>query len=174
MNNVKHIFTLLLLLLAFVGNANAQDADAKYATSLLQPGTTAPDFTLNTLKGKPFSLKSLRGHYVVLDFWASWCPDCRKDIPALVSLHRQYGKTVKFVSVSFDDKRSNWANCVAANKMAWTHVSELKKWKETAISPLYGIKWLPSIYVLDRQGNVILATVMIDKVAQKLKELHEL
>ena len=74
-----------LLLAGFAINTKAQttdeDLDAKYATSLVQPGTVAPDFTMNTPDGKPFSLSSLKGKTVVLDFWASWCPDCRKDAP---------------------------------------------------------------------------------------------
>ena len=57
-----------------------EDLDAKYATNLLKPGTDAPDINLKTIDGKQFSLKSLRGKYVVLDFWATWCPDCRKDL----------------------------------------------------------------------------------------------
>ena len=63
-----------------------QDLDARYATNMLKPGTKAPDFTLKTHDGKDIKLNSYAGKYVVLDFWASWCPDCRKDIPAMKAL----------------------------------------------------------------------------------------
>lgn len=92
----------------------------------MQPGTQAPDFTLAAPDGTHHSLSSMRGSYVVLDFWASWCPDCRKDIPAMKQLHAEYGQTVRFVSVSFDDKRDNWTACINSNGMDWLHLSELK------------------------------------------------
>ena len=171
---MKRILVFMALALAIVSNVRAQDADAKYATDLLKAGTAAPDFTLAAPDGSRHSLSSLRGSYVVLDFWASWCPDCRKDIPAMKELHDKYGQKIKFVGISFDDNKQNWTNCIRSNNMDWLHLSELKKWKQTNISRLYNIKWIPAMYLLDRQGNVILSTVMVEKLAAKLKELHEL
>ena len=164
----------VVLAVALTVNASAQDADARYAKDLLQPGTMAPDFTLAATDGTPHTLSSLRGGYVVLDFWASWCPDCRKDVPVLKELHAEYGRTVKFVSVSFDDDKAKWTNYVEANGMDWLNLSELKKWKETDISKRYNIKWIPSMYIVDRQGRIVFSTVMVEKLAAKLKELHEL
>ena len=92
----------------------------------------------------------------------------------LKELYAKYGERIKFVSVSFDDKKENWKNYVEANGMDWLNVSELKKWKETQISQMYKIKWIPAMYLIDRQGKIILSTVMIEKMADKLKELHEL
>ena len=92
----------------------------------------------------------------------------------LKELYAKYGERIKFVSVSFDDKKENWKNYVEANGMNWLNVSELKKWKETQISQMYKIKWIPAMYLIDRQGKIILSTVMIEKMADKLKELHEL
>lgn len=170
----KRFLTLAALTLALTLNAAAQDADARYAKDMLKPGTAAPGFTLAAPDGTKHSLASLKGSYVVLDFWASWCPDCRKDIPELKRLHDEYGRNVKFVSVSFDDKKENWTNCIKQNGMDWLHLSELKKWKQTDISRRYNVKWIPAMYVIDRDGGIILSTVMIEKVAAKLKELNEL
>ena len=142
-----------LLAVACTLTAAAQDADSLYAKDLLQPGTQAPGFTL---------------------FWASWCPDCRKDVPAMKELHDKYGQRIKFISVSFDDNKDTWTRYISSNGMDWLHLSELKKWKQTEISRLYNIKWIPAMYLIDRQGQIILSTVMIDKLAAKLKELHEL
>lgn len=172
--NIKRIITCALALFALAVTAPAQDADSLYAKDLLQPGTEAPDFTLAAPDGTKHTLSSMRGGYVVLDFWASWCPDCRKDIPEMKRLHEKYGRNISFVSVSFDDKRDAWTRCIAQYGMPWLHVSELKKWKETDISRLYNIKWIPAMYLIDRQGRIILSTVMIEKLAAKLQEQHEL
>lgn len=168
--NSKYVFTIVAFVFAFAISAMAQDADSKYATNLLKPGTEAPDFTLNDLNGKSHKLSSLRGNYVVLDFWASWCSDCRKDMPEMKRLYERYGKEVQFVGISFDDKKENWEKYVQSNELKWLQVSELKKWKDTGISKAYNISWLPTMYVLDREGKVVLSTVMIEKVAAKLEE----
>ncbi len=160
--------------LAFAAAAPAQDLDEVYSKRLLQPGNEAPDFTLTAPDGTSYSLSDFRGSYVVLDFWASWCPDCRKDIPEMKRLHGEYGKNIRFISVSFDDKKDSWTRCIETNGMDWLHLSELKKWKTTEVSRLYNIQWIPAMYIIDRQGRIILSTVMIEKVAAKLKELHEL
>ncbi len=171
---MKKLLFLLIMTLTYGTNPMAEDADSLYAKDLLQPGTTAPEFTLKALDGTSHSLSSLKGNYVVLDFWASWCPDCRKDVPRLKELHDKYSNVATFVSISFDEKKENWRKYVEENDMDWLHLSELKKWKETEISKLYNIKWIPATYILDRNGDIILATVMIEKVADKLKELQEL
>lgn len=149
-----------------------EDDDAKYATELLPAGTQAPDFSLAATDGTKVTLSGLRGKFVVLDFWASWCPDCRKDLPKMAALHKTYAaKGVEFVGVSFDDKKENLEKTIADFKIPYTQVSELKKWKETKISAAYKIKWIPSMYVISPEGKVILATVMADKLAAKLAEI---
>lgn len=143
----------------------ADDLDAKYATELLKPGTEAPEITLNTIDGKQFSLKSLRGKYVVLDFWASWCSDCRRDAPNIVALYNKFHqKGVEFVGVSFDRNNESWKNGVAKLALPYTQVSDLKNMRESPVSLAYNIKWIPSVYVIDPEGKVALATVMSDKV----------
>lgn len=160
--------------MALTTHLSAQDADEKYATELLKQGVVAPDFTLKTADGKTFSMSSLRGKYIVLDFWATWCPDCRKDVPEMKRLHQAYASDkVAFVGVSFDTDATAWRTFVTQNKMDWTHVSELKKMKETAIAKAYGVKWIPSVYIIDPDGKVLLGTVMIEKVGKTLESIHE-
>lgn len=151
----------------------AEDLDAKYATELLKPGTEAPEITLNTIDGKQFSLKSLRGKYVVLDFWASWCSDCRRDAPNIIALYNKFHqKGVEFVGVSFDRNNESWKNGVAKLALPYTQVSDLKNMRESPVSLAYHIKWIPSVYVIDPEGKVALATVMSDKVDAFLTSVY--
>jgi len=172
---MKKLFSLALFLIAFASYIRAQfpthDEDSKYATELLKPGTTAPDFKLKTIDGKSFKLSSLRGQYVVLDFWASWCPDCRKDMPNILRMHQNFkNKGVAFVGVSFDFDQAAWRKATDSLHIEYTQVSELKRWKETDISAAYGIKWIPSMYLIDPEGHVVLSTVMSDKLERTLYE----
>lgn len=153
--------------------ATVTDLDQKYATDLLKAGADAPDITLNTIDGKPFALKDLRGRYVVLDFWASWCPDCRKDSPFIMQLYKKFGaKGVAFVGVSFDKNLESWKNGVAKLGIEYTQVSDLKQMRESPVAKAYHIGWIPTIYVIDPQGKVALATVVSDKVSAYLHSVY--
>lgn len=149
-----------------------QDFDGKYATELVKAGTTAPDFKMKTVDGKTFKLSKLRGKYVVLDFWASWCPDCRRDIPDMLRMYdRFHAKGVEFVGVSFDTDAQKWKNALQKYGIRWTQVSELVKFHDTQISKTYGVKWIPSMVLIDPKGKVVLSTVLWPKLERKLTEL---
>ena len=173
---MKKVIVLALLTVAMAAKAQfgpQKDFDSKYATELVKPGTMAPDFKMKTIDGKTFKLSSLRGKTVVLDFWASWCPDCRKDAPEMVRLHREYGaRGVEFVGVSMDTDVEAWRKGCQQLGIQFTQVSELKKFKETDIAKAYGVKWIPSVVVVDKEGKVALSTVLTYKVDKYLKEQH--
>ena len=173
---MKKLFLSMVLLVATL-SARAQfgepDFDAKYATELVKPGTMAPDFKMKTIDGKTFQLSKLKGKTVVLDFWASWCPDCRKDAPEVVRMYREYGpQGVEFVGVSMDTDVAAWRKACQQFGIDYTQVSELKKFKETDIAKTYGVKWIPSMVVVDKEGKVALSTVLTYKVDKLLKELR--
>ena len=150
-----------------------QDMDAKYATGLVKAGTAAPDFKMKTPEGKTIQLsKFAKGKTVVLDFWASWCPDCRKDAPEVVRMYesyRQYG--VEFIGVSMDTDVEAWKKAIGKFGIRYPQVSELKKFKETYIAKAYGVNWIPSMVVVGPDGQVKLSTVLTYKVDKYLKEL---
>lgn len=153
-------------------NGNEADLDAKYATELIKAGETAPDFELATADGKKLRLSDFKGKYVVIDFWASWCPDCRRDLPNMARMQKTYGERgVQFIGVSFDDKKENLEKAIAQYQLTYPQVSEWKKWKETAISAAYNIKWIPSVYLIDPQGKVVLSTVMSEKIEAELAKI---
>jgi len=165
-------FMILGLGLGLRAQENATvDLDPQYATELLKVGTVAPDFSIPDADGKIVKLSDYKGKWVVIDFWASWCRDCRADIPAMKEAFSKYGTKVVFLGVSFDDDREAWTKTVSQQGLGWTQVSELKKMKETVVAPLYKIGWIPTMYVIDPQGKVALATVMVGKMTAKLEEV---
>lgn len=172
MRRLTIIAALLLCITACV-TAQTAEEENKYLKGLLQPGTVAPDFAFeNTDSTADLRLSSLRGRYVVLDFWASWCPDCRRDIPDMKRLHRRFASdSIVFVSVSFDKDRDVWQRCVRDSAMTWLQHSELKPWKETRISKDYNISWIPTIYLIDPKGRVVMAALNAKKLAPALRRL---
>ena len=150
-----------------------KDLDSKYATELIKAGTLAPDFKMQTPDGKKFQFaKWAKGKTVVLDFWASWCPDCRKDAPEVVRMYQAYkDKGVEFLGISMDTDVEAWKKAIEKFGIEYPQVSELKKFKETEISKAYGVKWIPSMVVIDADGKVALSTVLTYKVDKYLKEL---
>ena len=171
--------TTLLLALLLMGATAAkaqfaqQDMDDKYATELVKAGTPAPDFKMKTPEGKTIQLsKVAKGKTVVLDFWASWCPDCRKDAPEVVRLYEAYKKFgVEFIGISMDIDIEAWKKAIEKFGITYPQVSELKKFKETDIAKAYGVKWIPSMVVIGSDGQVKLSTVLTYKVDKYLKEL---
>lgn len=149
-----------------------QDFDSKYATDLVKAGSEASDFKMKTVDGKTFKLSKLRGKYVVLDFWASWCPDCRRDMPEMLRMYDRFrSKGVEFVGVSFDTDVQKWKDALQKYGIRWTQVSELVKFHDTQISKAYGVKWIPSMVLIDPKGKVVLSTVLWPKLERMLTEL---
>ena len=173
----KVTLSLLALLLMGTTAVKAQSAqpdfDDKYATELVKAGTAAPDFKMKTPDGKNFQFsKFAQGKTVVLDFWASWCPDCRKDAPEVVRLYeayRPYG--IEFIGISMDTDVEAWKKAIEKYGISYPQVSELKKFKETDIAKAYGVKWIPSMVIVGPDGEVKLSTVLTYKVDKYLKEL---
>lgn len=179
MKNRQDIITIALLAVMALLPARMRaqfgpvtDFDTKYATTLPQPGADAPDIKLKTIDGKSFKLSKLHGSFVVLDFWASWCPDCRRDMPDMKRIYDKFhAKGAQFVGVSFDTDKDAWTKAIEKYSIAYTQVSELKKMRETEIYATYGIKWIPSYIIVSPEGKVVLSTVLTYKLEKKLSEI---
>ena len=155
-----------------VGTMMAQDLDAKYAVDLLPVGTKAPDLVDPTHKIHP--IDDFRGRCLVLDFFASWCGDCRKDMPEMKKLYTQYDiQGVNFIGISFDTDADKLQEYMDKEQMPWRVLSELEKMKDSKMAKDYHIQWIPTMYLLDTEGHVVLATVEIEKLKAKLEELKK-
>ena len=126
---MKKLIMLLLMLATMATSSKAEDLDSMYTQEMLPIGTEVPDVMLDSIHN--VSLKSMRGRYVVLHFWASWCPDCRKDMPAMNELSYVYSSdSIVFVHISYDTNKEVWQKYITDNKMYGMESSELKKMRE--------------------------------------------
>jgi peroxiredoxin len=122
---------------------------------LLGYGQLAPGFTQNDTEGKPVSLSSFKGRYVLIDFWASWCGPCRQENPNVVRAFEKYkAKNFTVLGVSLDRDRQKWVQAIAADQLYWTQVSDLGFWNNAA-AKLYRVSSIPQNYLLDPDGRII-------------------
>lgn len=136
-------------------------------------GSMAPELTMNDVNDKPFSLSQLRGQYVLVDFWASWCGPCRGENPNVVAAYNEFkNKNFTVLGVSLDDNKAAWLKAIADDKLAWHHISDLKQWSSAAVG-LYGIDGIPFNVLVDPTGKIIAAnlrgTDLQSTLAAKLK-----
>ena len=159
--------------------ANPNSPFVKELTARLEPmrttvqGALAPDINLPMPDGKKLALSSLRGKYVLIDFWASWCGPCRQENPNVVRAYNQFknkGKGFTIYSVSLDQDKGKWEKAIAADGLIWSHVSDLAGWNSVA-GAAYGVKSIPQSFLLDPQGKIIAKNLRGEALAAKLAEV---
>ncbi len=152
--------------------ALAKGAPAKYVyVSEVKVGDVAPDFQLKNPQGELISLSSLRGQFVLIDFWASWCGPCRQENPEMVTLYRDYNKLgFEILGVSLDDDKERWTSAIAKDGIDWLHVSDLRGWKSAA-GKLYSVEAIPHTVLLDKEGKVIAVGLRGEGLRQRLDQL---
>ncbi len=117
------------------------------------------------------SLKESLGKVTLIDFWASWCASCRQENPEVVAIYNEFhSKGFNIISVSLDEDAKKWKDAIAADKMNWTHVSNLKDMKDP-IAMQYEVTQIPSTFLLDANGKVVGVDLRSAELKAKINEL---
>ena len=178
--DMRKLFVLLLGLVSMHGAAQTTPVDSLTANHpeylpALQIGQQAPDFSAPDTLGRVIKLSDYRGKYLVLDFWASWCGDCRREIPALKKLfaeHRNtyiHGCKLEWLSLSFDNKAEAWKNVLRREHFEWPQVSNLKNTREDPVFKAFQLRWIPAFFILSPEGQVVAKAITADGLRRELE-----
>ena len=141
----------------------------------LKVGSEAPDISGLTPDGQEVTLSDFRGKYVFIDFWASWCAPCRREIPHLKEALAYSDNSDRLIvlSYSIDSKRADWVNCIAKNQLThknWVHISTLKGWNSEG-AQLFSVKGVPFTALIDPEGNVVAFGLRGEEMVKRLKNI---
>ncbi|MDR1403814.1 MAG: AhpC/TSA family protein [Tannerellaceae bacterium] len=136
----------------------------------VQAGKVAPEFSLPDTAGVSVSLSEFRGKFVLIDFWAAWCPPCRKENPNVVKAFHEYkDKGFTVLGISLDRDRNQWLKAIHDDHLTWTHLSDLKYW-DSEIPALYGVRGIPANVLLNPDGVIIATNISGEDLQNKLNE----
>jgi thiol-disulfide isomerase/thioredoxin len=163
-------------ILSFHTNVNGlriQRQQLKMQRMLSAMGAKAPEIALPTPKGDTLRLSSLKGKYVLLDFWASWCSPCREENQNLVAIYNKYNsKGFEIFQVSLDKTKDAWVKAIRDDKLTWMHVSDLKYW-QSAPAKTYNVESIPTCFLLDKDGVIIARDLRGESLDDRLSAIFD-
>jgi thiol-disulfide isomerase/thioredoxin len=142
-------------LVGLMEQQEAKEAAAKKIQDSLVVGTKFPGFSVKDSNGKPLSLSGYNGKVVLVDFWATWCPPCRAEVPNVVATYQKYhDKGFEIVGISLDEDKQKLVDYTQQQGMTWPQYFDGQKW-DNQLAVKYGIESIPSSFLLDGNGNII-------------------
>jgi len=133
-------------------------------------GSILPDFNGTDLAGKPLSVAQFQGKVVLLDFWATWCPPCRRELPNVVAVYQKYHpQGFEIIGVTLDDDLAKVSSFIKDSQMPWPEHFEGKGWDNT-LTAKYGVEAIPANILLDAHGRIIARNLMGDDLAQAVAQ----
>ena len=148
----------------FVNNAVVENAKHPL-------GKAVANFSQLDTAGNAFSLESLKGKYVLLDFWASWCRPCRQENPNVVLAYNTYkNKNFTILGISLDQAKPAWLDAIKMDNLNWPHVSDLKGWGNE-VAAMYNVRSIPQNFLIDPNGILIAKNLRGEALQRKLAEL---
>lgn len=140
-------------------------------TQAIKIGAEAPELILPMPNDKELALTSLRGKVVLIDFWASWCGPCRKELPNVKRCYEKYkSKGFEILGVSLDKDREDWLDAITKEGLTWPQVSDLKFWQSEACS-IYAVQSIPYTVLVDKDGKIIATDLRGADLDKKLAEV---
>lgn len=151
-----------------LGKKVAEEIEIAATTAV---GGTPADFSLPDPDGNQLSLYSLRGQYLILDFWASWCAPCKAEMPNVKEIYAKHQKDgLEILGVSLDDKESKWKNAIKDLDLPWKHVSALQGW-DCPAAKYFHVTGIPAMFILDPEGKIIAKDLRGEELANFIDNL---